>query len=510
MEPIDFAPRIAFVDVETTGASPHGARVTEVGVVTVTFEAPGEPPRVEEWSSLVNPGVPIPPEIRFLTGITDDMVAAAPRFAELAPGLLARLEGAVFVAHMARFDYGFVKREFARAGVEFHARTLCTVRLSRLLDPQRSPHTLDAIIARHRLPVTDRHRALGDARVLWAFLQSLYRRLPKPQVDDALRRLLRHPNLPAHLPPDTLERLPAAPGVYAFYGLNEHPLYIGKSLNLRDRVAAHFCGDHTSERGLRLAAETRSVQWQETAGDFGARLLETRWIRERRPAHNVALRERAGAVFVEIDPASALPRYVPAARADLDAPAAVLHGPFASRASARRALADVAASAGLCTAAMRLERTRAGEPCFRRQLGRCAGACVGAEPRAALACRVLEALAPLRLPPWPRAGAIALVERDPARLREDWHVFDRWRWLGTVGSETAAIGLARERARRLGDAPAPAAGESPARSSDAASAHPDFDDARYRLLRAALARAGDTRGARIATLEEVSLELHHN
>jgi DNA polymerase-3 subunit epsilon len=442
-----FADRIAFVDVETTGGSPLAARITEVGVVTVLAGAPGAPPRVEEWSSLVNPGVPIPPEIRFLTGITDAMVAGAPSFEAIAPELLARLGGAVFVAHHARFDYGFVKQSFARAGVDFHARTLCTVRLSRLLYPDRAPHSLDAIILRHALPVTGRHRALGDARVLWEFVQALYRRWSRPEIEAAVRRLLRHPNLPAHLPEGTLESLPNAPGVYSFLGLNEHPLYIGSSTDLRRRVAAHFCGDHASERGLRLASETRRVDWHETAGEFGARLLEAAWIRERMPAHNVARRRRDGGVFVAIDPLTACPAYLPLASADDAQPA--LHGPFASRQAARRALAEAASAHDLCLKAMRLERGRAGEPCFRRQLGRCRGACLGEEPAEALARRALEAMAPWRMPAWPFAGAVALVESAPPRFREDWHVFDRWRHLGTVANEAAALELVA-RARREG------------------------------------------------------------
>ncbi|MFN7887213.1 MAG: PolC-type DNA polymerase III, partial [Betaproteobacteria bacterium] len=158
-----FAPRLAFVDVETTGTSPSRERVTEVGVVLV--EADGAERRVAEWSSLVNPGVPIPPEIQWLTGITNEMVRAAPRFADIAADLAARLHEAVFVAHNARFDYGFLRAEFARVGIDFRARTLCTVRLSRALYPERGPHSLDAIVARLGLDAAGRHRALGDARM---------------------------------------------------------------------------------------------------------------------------------------------------------------------------------------------------------------------------------------------------------------------------------------------------------------------------------------------------------
>jgi len=467
-----FAPRIAFVDVETTGTSPATARITEVGVVLVApgrdgAGSDGEPcaeHRVERWSTLVNPGTPIPPEIRFLTGITDAMVANAPRFAEIADELRARLDGAVFVAHQARFDYGFLRREFERAGIAFHATTLCTVRLSRLLFPDRSPHSLDAIIARLGLPVADRHRALGDAQVLWEFVQALYRRFPRLAVDDAVRKLLRHPGLPSHLPADALERLPRHAGVYAFYGLNDHPLYVGSSLNVRERVAQHFCGDHASERGLRLASETRRVECVPTAGGFGARLLEAHWIRTRMPAHNVAQRRRSGAVFVALDMGSAQVRYRPAEGVD---PAELdgLHGPFASRATARAALCQAARSHALCEKAMGLETGRPDAACFRRQLGRCAGACVGEEPPHELARRAAAALAALRVPAWPYDSPIAIVEEDSESGHEDWQVFDRWCHLGTAHGESAAAELAAR--------------------------EPRFEPSTFRLLRAVLHAAAE-------------------
>ena len=156
--------RWAFVDVETTGASPVRERVTEIGVVTV--ETDGEAQRVSEWSTLVNPGVPIPAEIQWLTGITNEMVRDAPPFADIAEQLYDRLGDAIFVAHNARFDYGFLKSEFARAGYDWRAATLCTARLSRHLYPDRSPHSLDAIVERFGLGGEQRHRALGDARVI--------------------------------------------------------------------------------------------------------------------------------------------------------------------------------------------------------------------------------------------------------------------------------------------------------------------------------------------------------
>src|SRR5260221_6284189 len=157
---------LAIVDLETTGAHPAWHRVTEIAVLEVdAFEV------TSEWSTLVNPEATIPGAIQALTGITNDMVAGAPRFAALAEELFERLGGRVFVAHNARFDYGFLRREFERAGLRFHARTLCTVRLSRRLYPEHRRHDLDSLIERHGIDCRARHRALGDADAVWQFLR---------------------------------------------------------------------------------------------------------------------------------------------------------------------------------------------------------------------------------------------------------------------------------------------------------------------------------------------------
>src|SRR5512142_1570890 len=175
-------PAFAFVDLETTGTRAGADRITEIGIVRVESGGDGDP-RVTEWSSLVDPETPIPPAIQALTGITDAMVAAAPTFSRIAADVLEMLSGCVFVAHNARFDYGFLKHAFARVARTFSARVLCTVRLSRRLYPEADGHSLDALIARHGLTIANRHRALDDARALWSFLQCLYRDLEREHVD---------------------------------------------------------------------------------------------------------------------------------------------------------------------------------------------------------------------------------------------------------------------------------------------------------------------------------------
>ncbi len=150
----------AVVDVETTGGAwSRGHRVTEVAVVTVSRG------HVEDsLETLVNPGRPIPPHIQGLTGITDRMVASAPPFEGVAPKVQSVLEGRIFVAHNASFDWGFIRGELLTATGEVPlVEQLCTVRLGRLLVPRLRRYNLDALTSHFRIPVHRRHRAHGDA-----------------------------------------------------------------------------------------------------------------------------------------------------------------------------------------------------------------------------------------------------------------------------------------------------------------------------------------------------------
>ena len=433
------APVFSVVDVETTGVSPQRDRITEIALVTVREGA-----LAESWSSLVNPGVQIPPEIQSLTGITDAMVAGAPAFSELAGEISQRLAEGVLVAHNVRFDYGFLKAEFARAGHAFSAKTLCTVRLSRALFPGEHHHSLDALIARHRLPGEGRHRALADARIALAFIDAVHRSLPAAEVEAAVRQLLQRPSLPSQLPADALARIPEEPGVYVFYGANRHALYVGKSGNLRERVGAHFSNDHRSERDLRLSRELSDIDFECTAGEIGALLREAELVRELLPAHNVRLRRKSSLVALTLDPETGRPRFLGQSRLDLEE-LSDWYGVFNSRRAARSALLELARERELCCKALGLEN--GGGACFALQLERCRGACIGAESPDAHRARTLDALAPWKIPDWPHAGPVAVRESRP--FHEDLHLVDRWCYLGSVRTLDAALELARSAERRF-------------------------------------------------------------
>ncbi|HEX4327584.1 MAG TPA: exonuclease domain-containing protein [Burkholderiales bacterium] len=427
-----FSPYTVFLDLETTGLSPREDGITEIGVVMLR---PGEEPR--EWSTLVKPAMSIPPEIAAMTGITNEMVRGAPRFAEVADTLAELLEGAVLVAHNARFDYAFLKQAYAREGYAFFVPTLCTARLARELEPDLEHAGLDALSERYRLGNADRHRALGDARLTHALAQAMARKFDSVDVEAAVKRVLRRPSLPKHLPVDTLVNIPDGPGVYLFYGLNQHPLYIGKAKSLRERVGGHFSGDWMSERGARLSEELRRIEWVETAGELSALLLEAELIRDRLPSHNVLLRRRTEPVAIVLNHEVRGVEYRKAsglAHTDLED----LHGPYSSRASARSTLTALADEYHLCLKTLGLERKRKDEvpqtSCFAWQVNRCLGACCGEESAEAHWDRVVEALGPARMPPWPHEGPVELIECDPASGREARFVVDRWCLVSPAGA----------------------------------------------------------------------------
>lgn len=440
------APEIAFVDLETTGTAPTAARITEIAIVRVV-----EGELVEEWSTLVNPEVSIPEAIQALTGITNDMVRGAPTFAELRRDVMQRLEGHLFVAHNARFDYGFLKNEFRRVELSFKAEVLCTVRLSRRLFPEAVGHSLDALVARHALegafesgPATraGRHSALGDARVLWRFVQMLLRSKPEAEVTAAVKRLLKMPSLPPQLPPDALENLPEGPGIYRFYGVNEMPIYVGKSVNLRERVRSHFSSDYRSANDLRLSSEIRRIEVEETAGELGALLREAELVRSGLPLHNFRLRRKHAACFVQLPELAAPPEVLLARDIDWTArgpESPALYGPFPTRDHVRAHLEALAGEHGLCWRLLGWEKR--GGPCFARQVRRCRGACIGEETPQVHGLRLATALAPRKLRDWPWEGRALVRERSAERGLEAVHVFDRWHHVGTARDESELANL---------------------------------------------------------------------
>jgi DNA polymerase-3 subunit epsilon len=426
---------VAFVDIETTGCTPGMHRIIDVAVIGAQGDAVDF-----EWQSLVNPGVHVPAGITALTGIDNDMLADAPPFERVARELRERLEGRIFVAHNVRFDYGFIRREFALMDTNWRSPNLCTVRLSRALYPEMPRHNLDAVMERHDIHIENRHRAMPDAQALLAFWRKLRTAWPAADLQAALNEASQRATLPATLPPDLPDDLPEGPGVYRFMGVDDTLLYVARANNLRERVLDHFRGGPGSQRAQKLVAEVRRVEWTETAGELGAWLLEAREVRERQPAYNRLQRggERFTWLFEEGD---AAPRLV-----ELDAEVLRSNdafGTYRSERDARRALEGLAREHRWCFKLLGLENGPGS--CVGLQVGRCKGACVGKEPAPLHLARVKIGLLPLRLKPWPHPGPVMLREGAGERLQ--WHVIDAWQHLGSfdAGDEDAIAMFAKRR-----------------------------------------------------------------
>ena len=415
--------RLAFVDLETTGATITSDCITEIGIVEVSADG------VREWSSLVRPAARIPPFIESLTGISNAMVADAPPFEQLAEELHARLDGCLFIAHNARFDYGFLKNAFRRAGLDFKPNVLCTVKLSRKLYPGFGHHNLDALVERHRLHVTERHRALGDARLIWQFWQSLHRTLPSEQIAAAVQVLTARPSWPSHLDPGCIDAMPDRHGVYLFFDETALPLYIGKSNQLRRRVLSHFSGDHRSSKEMLLSQQVRRIEWIETAGELGALLQEAILVKRLQPSHNHQLRRTEEVCAWRLIQNGDRIRLALAHPDDLFFTSdGNLFGPFASHRKATDALRSLADAHQLCHGLLGLEKIKTGKPCFGHQVRRCSGACIGVESMADHGQRAITALQSWRMPLWPFDDAVGISEG--AAL----HVVNQWGYLGSVAA----------------------------------------------------------------------------
>ena len=439
-------PAHVFLDLETTGATPLKDHITEIALIR--YE---EGIEVSRWETLVNPETSIPPFIQQLTGITNDMVQNAPTFKEVAGELLDYLEGAVMCAHNVRFDHGFLKNEFKRIGIDLRQKVLCTVKLSRKLYPEHRGHGLDAVIARHGLACSARHRAMGDTEVLALFVENAMQELGLTKVIDTFNELLKGSTLPTGLDATLLDDLPESPGIYLFFGESALPLYIGKSINIRARVMSHFSSDHASTKEMRIGQEVKHVEWIETAGEFSALLLESRLVKERQPIYNRQLRRERQLCSWRIATSSNTKPLVSLVDEDEFDPSNIgqLFGTFRSKRQAVEVLRQIVDTHHLCVKLMGLET--GGGACFGYQLKRCLGVCAGKEKPEMHYLRLQQALASHRLKSWPYEGPIGIRESDSLSAKTAVHVFQNWCHIGTVNEESELHELMESRTAQTFD-----------------------------------------------------------
>ena len=271
----------AVVDVETTGAAPAKSRVIEVAIVRFDGQQ-----IVDQFSSLVHPECSIPEWISRLTGITNTMVQDAPKFYEVAKKIVELTNDCVFVAHNARFDYSFIKKEFAELGYTFRKDTLCTVALSRKLMPGLSSYRLGALTDHLQIEHTSKHRALGDTLATTELLSHLLQVNKAAASSKVVRSVIDRKLLPPNLDTDVVDQLPERTGVYYFYNEANEVIYVGKSNNIRTRVLSHLRPDHHSYKSVTFKNAIANIDYRETGSELMALLLEAAEIKRLHPQYN--------------------------------------------------------------------------------------------------------------------------------------------------------------------------------------------------------------------------------
>ena len=269
----------AVVDVETTGGSlEQGSRITEIAVVVHDGYLVHE-----KFSSLVNPGIPIPPFISKLTGITDEMVASAPAFTEIAPQLQELFTDKIFVAHNVSYDLSYVSAEFSRCGIDFTTDKLCTCQVSRSIFKGFGSYSLSALTKNLGITLNGHHRALNDALAASEILKML--------VDyQGLQEILMHrspqekKNFRAA---ELLNKLPEKAGVYFFTDSNKEIFYVGMSKNIRKRVARHLSVSR-SGKSKKIQLMLDDISYYETGCELLPCIIESEEIKNYQPYFNRA------------------------------------------------------------------------------------------------------------------------------------------------------------------------------------------------------------------------------
>lgn len=230
---------------------------------------------------------------------------------------------------------------------------------------------------------------------------------------------------PVHIDRDSIDALPARPGVYVFRSRRGMPIYIGKSVNIRSRVLSHL---RTPEEAAMLQDSAR-VDFVRTAGEIGALLLESQLVKQLQPAYNALLRVAGEAFALQMLPGQTRPRVVGSGEVDFGEEQAV-YGLFSSRSAAQEGLRRLVRQHMLCPAVLGLETATRGRACFSKQVGWCRGACIGSESSETHQARLRAALDELQASVWPYRGAVGIIEECDGWRQT--HVVDRWCYLGSL------------------------------------------------------------------------------
>jgi DNA polymerase III subunit epsilon len=413
---------VVFVDIETTGGSYRSSRILEFAAIRVED---GE--IVDEFKTLINPGVSIPNFITNITGISDSDIANAPYFEDIAEDITRILQDAVFVAHNVRFDYSFVKNQLEACGHKFRPKMLCTVRLSRALYPQEKGHSLEKLLARHSIQTANRHRAYDDALAIYTFCKIAFEEHGQEAFLAAQKLQLKTQTLPPNVSEDNIAELTNSAGVYIFEDDAGTPLYIGKSVNIRKRVLSHFSADTKESKEMKLSQTVHHIRTIETGSELEALLLESQMIKQQLPMYNRLLRRtrKQYILFKDMDENGYITVRTGEQNISDVTDLTSIFGVYSSRRAAKAELENHIRAYLLCPKLLGLEKSIGS--CFHYQLKRCKGACAGKETAATYNMRAEMAFKHSRVIDWPYADAAVI--RPSAEMNEGLIIY-KWCVIG--------------------------------------------------------------------------------
>ncbi len=357
----------AILDIETTGGKYNEEGITEIAI----YKFDGHKV-VDQFCSLINPERAIQPFVVNLTGINNEMLRNAPKFYEVAKRIVEITEGCIIIAHNAQFDNRILVTEFDRLGFPFEKETICTVELSKKLIPNLPSYSLGKLVRTLGIPLSDRHRAQGDAKATLALFKML---LAKDFSKEIISQFVRK-DPKKQLEPklwDLIQTAPSNTGVYYLHREDGSVIYIGKSKNIKKRLIQHFTSDNRKSK--RMQTEVAAVSFEETGNELIAFLKENAEIKLNKPYYNTALTKTLfsyqlssftdadGYINLKIDKADKRKKAITT---------------FTNFQQAKITLFKITEDHFLCQKLTGLHVTKGS--CFHFNIKECNGACVNAEP----------------------------------------------------------------------------------------------------------------------------------
>ncbi|WP_339627450.1 exonuclease domain-containing protein [uncultured Maribacter sp.] len=369
----------AILDIETTGGKFNEEGITEIAIHKFDGQKV-----VDKFISLVNPEKEIQPFVVKLTGINSKMLQTAPKFYEVAKRIIEITEDTVLVAHNAQFDYRILRTEFRRLGYNFERKTLCTVDLSKLLLPDAESYSLGKLVRSLGIPVSDRHRANGDAlATIKLFKLLLTKDSEKIIIKDTIRKETQGELSEKQL--DIVRELPNKTGIFYMHNKDGDIIYLNKSTDIKKKVNQLFT--KSGDKSRKLAKDTKKVTYELTGNELVAILKEHEELLKLKPKYSIIPRKRMFShTLCKTENENGYFALEIKAYRECKEPLALFNGIF----SAKNYLYKITKELALCEKVNGISEAR--NNCSGYENGTCKGACINNENQKEYNERVVAAI----------------------------------------------------------------------------------------------------------------------